>query len=51
LLTRSQVLAALIQESRVWSWREELKEIVWLAFIVGGLSVVAVTLAVAVAVV
>jgi hypothetical protein len=40
-----------MQESTMWSWREEAREILWLALIVGGLSTLAVTFAVAVAVV
>jgi hypothetical protein len=35
----------------MWSWREELREVAWLALIVAGLSTLAVSLAVAVAVV
>jgi hypothetical protein len=34
----------------VWNWREEVREIVWLASIVGALSLLAVTVAVAVAI-
>lgn len=35
----------------MWSWREELREIAWLAAIVAGLSALAVSLAVAAAIV
>lgn len=34
----------------MFSWREEVREILWLALIVGGLSTLAVSVAVAVAV-
>jgi hypothetical protein len=35
----------------MWSWREELREVLWLVLIVGGISTLAVSFAVAVAVV
>ena len=35
----------------MWSWREEVREVLWLVLIVGGLSALAVSLGVAVAVV
>jgi hypothetical protein len=49
--TVARALVAAMQESTMWSWREEAREILWLVLIVAVLSTLAVSLAVAVAVV